>query len=280
VQFAAFTGKAAQVLRSKGAVNARTIHSLIYRPRGEEAVEDDEKEAEEAERVVHGSGVYEWHDSGLPLVLASVLGKMERAPKYGLMPARLRPRLHIDATRWWWTAPCEIEEDSATDTAEWRRARELVLLQDLGAGADGRVWKACTTGGKVCVLKFACRERNEAPKRRRARLGVERTHWREVWGVHGVCVARLAGDYALLMPFVRLLPHEERHVGGRVLEAIRTMANKGYCHEDLKWRHVGLIDQGTTERVVFYDLVRVATDQGPQEAESSMAEQLQADLHR
>ena len=41
VQFAAFTGKAAQVLRSKGAVNSRTIHSLIYRPRGEEAVEDE-----------------------------------------------------------------------------------------------------------------------------------------------------------------------------------------------------------------------------------------------
>ena len=35
VQFAAFTGKAAQVLRSKGATNARTLHSLIYRPRGE-----------------------------------------------------------------------------------------------------------------------------------------------------------------------------------------------------------------------------------------------------
>jgi exodeoxyribonuclease-5 len=41
VQFAAFTGKAAQVLRSKGAVNARTIHSLIYRPRGEEAKADE-----------------------------------------------------------------------------------------------------------------------------------------------------------------------------------------------------------------------------------------------
>lgn len=41
VQFAAFTGKAAQVLRSRGATNARTIHSLIYRPRGEEAVEDE-----------------------------------------------------------------------------------------------------------------------------------------------------------------------------------------------------------------------------------------------
>jgi len=42
VLFAAFTGKAAQVLRSKGASNARTIHSLIYRPRGEEEVSDEE----------------------------------------------------------------------------------------------------------------------------------------------------------------------------------------------------------------------------------------------
>jgi exodeoxyribonuclease-5 len=41
VQFAAFTGKAAQVLRSKGAINARTIHSLIYRPKGEEAIADE-----------------------------------------------------------------------------------------------------------------------------------------------------------------------------------------------------------------------------------------------
>ncbi|PLT91630.1 ATP-binding protein [Sinorhizobium medicae] len=36
------TGKAAQVLRSKGATNAKTIHSLIYRPRGEEEVENEE----------------------------------------------------------------------------------------------------------------------------------------------------------------------------------------------------------------------------------------------
>lgn len=41
VQFGAFTGKAAQVLRSKGALNARTIHSLIYRPKGEESVSDE-----------------------------------------------------------------------------------------------------------------------------------------------------------------------------------------------------------------------------------------------
>ena len=42
VLFAAFTGKAAMVLRSKGARKASTIHSLIYRPRGEELVEDED----------------------------------------------------------------------------------------------------------------------------------------------------------------------------------------------------------------------------------------------
>jgi len=42
VLFAAFTGKAAMVLRSKGASKAGTIHSLIYRPRGEEMVEDED----------------------------------------------------------------------------------------------------------------------------------------------------------------------------------------------------------------------------------------------
>ena len=35
VLFAAYTGKAAQVMRNRGCANARTLHSLIYRPRGE-----------------------------------------------------------------------------------------------------------------------------------------------------------------------------------------------------------------------------------------------------
>jgi exodeoxyribonuclease-5 len=42
VLFAAYTGKAAQVLRTRGAKGATTIHSLIYRPRGEEVVSDEE----------------------------------------------------------------------------------------------------------------------------------------------------------------------------------------------------------------------------------------------
>lgn len=40
VQFAAYTGKAAYVMRSKGCDNCRTIHSLIYKPAGESKSDD------------------------------------------------------------------------------------------------------------------------------------------------------------------------------------------------------------------------------------------------
>ncbi len=43
VLFGAFTGKAAQVLREKGADNARTIHSMIYRPKVRDDDEDDDE---------------------------------------------------------------------------------------------------------------------------------------------------------------------------------------------------------------------------------------------
>src|SRR6478735_9563131 len=39
VAFGAFTGKAALVMRAKGCKDARTIHSLIYRPRDMESEE-------------------------------------------------------------------------------------------------------------------------------------------------------------------------------------------------------------------------------------------------
>lgn len=49
VMFAAYTGKAAYVMRSKGCVGAKTIHSLIYRPAGE-SKSDELREIERAMR--------------------------------------------------------------------------------------------------------------------------------------------------------------------------------------------------------------------------------------
>src|SRR5947209_10423651 len=58
VAFGAFTGKAALVMRAKGCTDARTIHSLIYRPREIESDEpvfvlNDESAAATASLIVN-----------------------------------------------------------------------------------------------------------------------------------------------------------------------------------------------------------------------------------
>lgn len=52
VQFASFTGKAAQVMRTKGCANARTIHSLIYKPVSGDANEDADRLHERLDELV------------------------------------------------------------------------------------------------------------------------------------------------------------------------------------------------------------------------------------
>jgi len=53
VKFAAFTGKAASVLRSKGCPNATTIHKLIYQPKGSIG----EHEIEELQGLIQGEAL-------------------------------------------------------------------------------------------------------------------------------------------------------------------------------------------------------------------------------
>lgn len=55
VLFAAYTGKAASVLRKSGATNAQTLHSLIYLPkeRSKERYNDLKQEIEEVELMLH-----------------------------------------------------------------------------------------------------------------------------------------------------------------------------------------------------------------------------------
>lgn len=54
VLFAAYTGKAASVLRSSGATNARTLHSLIYSPkeRSQERLRELKVELEDVQRMI------------------------------------------------------------------------------------------------------------------------------------------------------------------------------------------------------------------------------------
>jgi RIO-like serine/threonine protein kinase len=77
-----------------------------------------------------------------------------------------------------------------------RTARDFILLEDLGYGADGRVWKAGTQQGEVCVLKFAHARPHETSKQRKARLQEECDNWKVVWGLEARVVP-LVEDWAL-----------------------------------------------------------------------------------
>ena len=59
--YAAFTGKAAKVMRDNGCVDASTIHSLIYKFEGQEEIIEDNESGEEhkVEKLI-----FEWNKSG------------------------------------------------------------------------------------------------------------------------------------------------------------------------------------------------------------------------
>ncbi len=236
-------------------------------------VSEDEDE-DEVRRVLRGSRVYKRDDPALPSILASVIHKMHHSPCYGFLPQERRPRIHMNAKAWYWTGSCDIDYNEMEMPP--RNARDFILLEDFGYGADGRVWKACTQQGEVRVLKFAHARPRETIKQRKARLQQECDHWTVVWGMEARVVP-LVEDWALLMPYVR--PLLARELTRPVHTAIEAMAAKGYCHEDLVWRHVGCIGKGKKQRVVFFDLGRVKK-MTPAQAAQSMRQQLHQDQPR
>ena len=160
-----------------------------------------------------------------------------------------------------------------------RKANKFILLRDLHGGADGRVWMVCTEAGLVGVLKFGqFRERETDLSVVKARLEQEAKIWVTVWKQPHVRVISLAGDYALLMPYVEPVPLDSNHLPFRsppldkaVYSAVQQMAAAGYCHLDLHWRHVGILPSPqisksnkkqtqkptTSPSIILFDLARV-----------------------
>jgi len=234
----------------------------------------EESPRDKGERILCGTQVYKYDDRDLPILITSTLHKMNNASLFGFLPKNKRPRIWLKEEGWTWIGEQEIVENE--DKMPSRQVRNFVLLEDFGSGRDGRVWKACSLKGEVCVIKFALpRSVNETIDDRKERLEKECQYWHDVWGETKARVIPLAGDYALVMPFAKLMERNEKDLdeGGRVRTAIEAMANKGLCHNDLRWRHVRLVN----DRVVFIDLSDIEK-MAKKESISNMITQLQNDL--
>ena len=163
----------------------------------------------------------------------------------------------MDQAQWFWARVPSTIKDVNDANMPTRRATRFFLLRDLRGGADGRVWRACTTSGTGCAIKFCKRS---SVRDQTQRLEAEAEVWRAAWGVKGVRVATLVGEPALVMPYARVIKEPRSNkIKQQVRDAIDEMASRGFCHEDLAWRHVGRLGlRQQWRRVVFFDLARVS----------------------
>jgi hypothetical protein len=261
-------------LNDENCINA-AASAILQPPAGaisasvKERKENEEKSTkldfDPSNRVVWGSKIYEWSDSDLPRALCSVLLKMYSSPYCEVKLLDLnRPYIVIDGSQWSWStfrfgnSPDTFLNYSKMPT---KQSSKFILLRDLRAGADGRVWMACTEAGLVGVLKFP--KHNDL-----AEADLEATVWREVWGQAGARAVSLANHAALLMPYVEPVPLDANgqpielsQIETSVRAAVQRMAEAGYCHKDLHWRHVGKFPKPSNSddqfEIVLFDLGRV-----------------------
>ena len=149
------------------------------------------------------------------------------------------------------------------------QTKNFYFIQDFHGGKDGRVWLSISEAGKLAVCKISKDHdyKNEA------------LYWNTIWGPNLAYTTTLLNVNALIMPFVfhahmvngRIIfrpfgykwslgdcniddirksdipgafDHSLENYYNQPLlvakEALTNMANAGYGHGDLEWRHVGL----------------------------------------
>ncbi len=242
--------------------------------------------------------MYEWNSPDLVAMLCSALHMMVDSPIESVaLVDRNRPYIVLDKDQWTW-GKLELKEGVRPESflkyslMPTRRAEKFLLLRDLRGGKYGRVWMVCTTSGRVGVIKFSHSEKDDTQELRRQQLEKEGEVWRHVWKQPDVRVVTLNREPALLMPYVEpvesITDEARKPSAAAVRAAVTEMANAGYRHLDLAWRHVGVFpgaadptirasEHGSPAvsgpRVILFDLGSVS-EESPATALPAMLEEL------
>ena len=126
----------------------------------------------------------------------------------------------------------------------------LFAIEDLGRGADGRVWLTSTASGAVCVLKFSI---DDKPNK----LDHECTMWKRAYPRFKVYRETWCGHPALRMPHFSMV---QTGVQAKCIELVREtlmtdFAKNGLVHNDVYWRNIGFYkDRSGSEKAVVFDM--------------------------
>lgn len=201
-------------------------------------------------RFVEATPVIDGYGDPAPLcaALLATLSRMRHSPLQ--LPVSDHPTsldtmcayMRVDKTSWKWVTT------SATllNYCDMPTGNQFILVRDLGAGAHGHAWLACSDTGRVCVLKI-CRRHVAAAEFSWSSASAQRKDQEQLlraelqaWNMvnKGACPAAdlvfIAGKPALRMPYVVTVTRGD--CDADVAAAVLRMAGIRLWHHDLHWR--------------------------------------------
>jgi len=221
--------------------------------------------ASPVKRKIYASAIYQNDGSAnsidVQAALVSALRKMIYSFEHGpRIPFNLNATSFVVFTpdSWYWS---DVMTDLKLKPSSFPNAntQSLIMIADLGTGAQGRVWLATSTGGSICVVKFPIAQKGESTGDAVLMLQQEADCWRKIWNLPARC-QQLNKSLALVMPWVRTFPYLDISLDKKKLatEAVTMMALKKTWHKDLKLAHFGVYQTGKGMQAVVLDFGHIA----------------------
>jgi len=238
--------------------------------RGEESRSKFEPTKKGPKREVFGSPVLNWNDPKLVDILASVVLKMVRSPATKLEKIVDLDRQYrlVKEDTWVWTT-MKKEFELTFGALPLQSTKNLLLLLPLGHGVNGSAWLAASEeSGRVCVAKFLASPGTGDS---------EVDQWNHIYfdDKKVARVMKLNKKEAVIMPFAKMctgsVKDQQDDVKDLAVKAIEHFVSKGRQHNDLRWNHVGLVQDRGKTKAVLIDLGNVSeVPQNNEDAKKSM----------
>lgn len=227
----------------------------------EDVKHENSHQIDDSERMLHVSKIFTKVDTDLVRAVASAICKMLRcrvtplATPFDRMEKRTILKFVKGPERAIFWTRLVVEP-------RWHKVgvlkKYLYAIQDLGYGADGRVWLTCTSSGAVCVLKFSLKDSQE-------NIDQEYAIWKKAYPDLPVYKEIWCGHPTLRMPpFSRVLPSEQQDNIGLVRDSLTGhFAERQLQHKDIYWRNIGTYKKKNgKEYAVIFDMASVDSVEG------------------
>ena len=172
-----------------------------------------------------------------------------------------------DSTEFLWSAALQFEDHSDTrmTTIPRPNVQNLLVVENLGSGADGAVVLACTQSSKaVCVIKFPHRGTKAGSLTtsdlRSALVAKEKKIWDMIYPEFKdmVSVGRWRGEDALVMPHLSQAVDRDEKAFSAIEATLDLFANKNVKHEDVRWANIGFYTNMERKLIaVLFDFAKI-----------------------